>query len=253
VRSDCQTYQTATILILGVQTYSVDLTAATGRGSQPYFQQKTASRSLSIGSLTAGFLVKEVLSNLSLELTGILNELCAVSTFLDRSPDEKFQASNWPSLAKCRDDLYIIYLRSKSQNNLLEKANLECCVSLAAEAFRIRIIEEYPVEVSASRTFSDLSNLASLILSDANWHHYQELLFWISFVGSLSARQATDPQYLYWLQMMLKMTLELDIWGWEDARAVLKKFLWIGRGCEIPGRKLWLQVEQIRSSTTEQR
>lgn len=184
-----------------------------------------------------------------MELIRILNELCARSESLDdmvlpayssgpQAPEEMHDMF--------QDDLLQIYNRSKSQASFLKDVNVEGCICLAAEVYRIRIIGDHPPLALALDVYSDLWDLASQILRLANWHTYRELLLWIAFIGSLTVRAGSLD--LRWAQMMMNVAEELNVWNWEDARGLLKRLLWMDRRCEGPGLSLWMQVKQMRAA-----
>jgi hypothetical protein len=227
----------------------MDLRAAIARGSEPYFRVP-----LSIDSLTPGFQLPEIFSSLSMELIGVLNELCSRSTYLDdllstQSPTTSGPSTSFTDLEMrdvFQDDLLLIYNRSKSQAGQLKDVNVEGCICLAAEVYRIRIIGDHPPLALALDVYSDLMELATQILNMSNWATYRELLLWISFIGSLTVRAGSLD--LRWAHMMMNVAEELDLWVWEDVRKVLRTFLWMDRRCEGPGLSLWMQVKQMRAS-----
>ena len=63
-------------------------------------------------------------------------------------------------------------------------------------------------------------------------------------MGSLTVTAATANSYLHWVLMMAGIAKELGIKTWEDARTVMKRFLWSDRRAEQIGRDLWKLVEQ---------
>jgi hypothetical protein len=66
----------------------------------------------------------------------------------------------------------------------------------------------------------------------------------MGFIGSLTVTAATVNSYSHWVMMMAGIAEELSINTWEDARAVMKQFLWSDQRCERIGRDLWKLVEQ---------
>jgi hypothetical protein len=75
-----------------------------------------------------------------------------------------------------------------------------------------------------------------------NWQGFLNLLLWISFVG---AQTSTHGPLREWYVLLLKgLNTQLGSSSWSSIKLILKEFLWL-ESCEISGRTLWLEVENV--------
>jgi hypothetical protein len=122
--------------------------------------------------------------------------------------------------------------------------DIQNCICLAAEIYRSCIIYErqHAYDDHGPLGASDLAELKagiSTIMQSESRHHYLDLLIWMAFIGSLTVTTSTNNSYSYWVLIMTGIVEELSIKTWEDARTVMKQFLWSDRRCEWIGRNLW--------------
>jgi len=132
---------------------------------------------------------------------------------------------------------------------LFDELGIHQCICLAAEVYRSCIVyeQQHAYDDHGPLSASDLAELKagiSWIAQSANRRHYLDLLFWMGFIGSLTVTAVTVSSYSHWVLMMAGIAEELSIKTWEDARTVMKRFLWSDLRCERIGRELWKLVEQ---------
>jgi hypothetical protein len=146
--------------------------------------------------------------------------------------------------------LYPMSARGKEtvSSPLFDEPDIQECICLAAEVYRGCIIyeQQHAYYAHCALSASDLAELKagmSRIMQSANRHFYLELLFWMAFIGSLTATTATVNPHSHWVLMLAGIAQELRINTWEDARTVMKRFLWSDRKCERTGMDLWKLVE----------
>lgn len=78
-----------------------------------------------------------------------------------------------------------------------------------------------------------------------------DLLFWILFIGAAATR-ATESHV--WIMRELKDCADrLSVFEWDEALAVLKRFLFVSRTRDEFGIEVWKEVQQMRQkgSTTD--
>lgn len=68
-----------------------------------------------------------------------------------------------------------------------------------------------------------------------------ELVLWVAFMGSLALDSVEGRKV--WAAMIGFVARKLGVESWEEARMVLRSFLWLDGRSEVLGRNTWDWVE----------
>jgi hypothetical protein len=196
-----------------------------------------------------GFLARDIIWNISTELLGILNDFCELSELIDTHPSSELPRQTIYQQYDVGLHLISTHGKQADTSPLFDEPDIQTCICLAAEVYRSRIIyeQQHAYNSHSPLSASDLADLKagiSRIMQSANRRRYLDLLFWMAFIGSLTVTAATANSYSYWVLMMAGIAEEIGTKTWEDARNVMKRFLWSDRRAEQIGRDLWKLVEQ---------
>jgi hypothetical protein len=234
----------------------IDLISSFFRGAQPFYQSTLKPRNaVSVDKLTSGFLARDVIWNMSTDLMRVLDDFCALSELIDTRPGTIL--SRDLIYARYEADLQLPSLRQRDHAisaPVFDEPGVQECVAFAAEVYWRCVITEPPHARATSRPLS-AANLAAYVagiarlMVSAKRDAYLELLFWMIFIGNLTITTAgTTTAHVdtnsFWAHLMAGIAKELGVAAWEDARAVLRRFLWSNRRCEGVGRELWLAVRR---------
>ncbi|KAK7756541.1 hypothetical protein SLS62_001377 [Diatrype stigma] len=68
-----------------------------------------------------------------------------------------------------------------------------------------------------------------------------ELMFWATMLGAMASFNHTteDDLHIFFLDRLRILATELAIFSWEEARALLDKFVWLSRACDDGARYVW--------------
>lgn len=214
--------------------------AASHFGTEPYYTQVPPQKPvLSIGSLNKGFLPQPILSNLSEELIGVLDEICAMLNTAN-SGKNTFDRD---AVIVYHDRLWLVVGQCKKVDPLLELPDVNLCTCIAAQFFSTVIVADFPIHAfPALHSSRNLFNAVSRLLA-LKTHGLLDLLFWAAFMGSL----AVDvPEHLReWLKIIASIAGNLGIGTWEEAMPILKTFLWLEPRSRELGKATWLGVEAL--------
>lgn len=241
---------------LGMQGFLADLVlrvdqaAASYFASKPYFPQPLPKLCVSIESLNVGFLAPPILSNLSEETIGLLNDISKISVGMNNTNGELPDSGpvSWDTATECEKRLMIICAQRKDSAVSADVPDIQECICLATELYWMRVVRNYSARTyGGPLTSRELLESLNRLLSDEHSQLFQEnfleLLLWAAFMGSL----ATDaPETVRnWTEMILRVSLKLAVRTWKDARTILKTFLWLEPLSESLGKSMWDQVEAI--------
>lgn len=237
-------------MFLQILLYRIDLIATFYRGAEPAFHPILKPRdAISVENLTPGFLAHDVIWNISTELLGILDDFCALSELMDSHPGSVIPHQTTHHRYEAELHLLSTHGKHATTSTRFDEPDIQECVRLAAEVYRRCIIyeQQHANDAHDPLSVSDLAEFTAgiaRIMQSTNRRHYLELLFWMAFMGSLTVTIATADSSSYWVLMMAGLAEELGIVTWEDARTVMKRFLWSDRRCERIVREFWLLIEQ---------
>lgn len=177
-------------------------------------------------------------------MIGILNDLCAIATALEASPIGVLPARgpiSYQTLMTTQNTLLVLCVGRKTPMLLLEHPDIEECVCLATEVYRARILCGFPALVGHmggdSFVGNDIYESISRIMTSDYRHECLELVYWVAFVGTLTA--VDGAREARWIHMIAKLAAELQIREWADAKRILARFLWYERRCEEFWRTSW--------------
>jgi hypothetical protein len=198
-------------------------------------------------------MAQEILSNLSEDMIGILNDLCGISKALESSSIGVLPSDgdfSYNTLTVCQDELLILCVGRKSPTWLLEHPDIEECVCLCATQYRGRILCGFPPLVGAmggdSYIGNDIYNSLTRIMASEFRHECLELMLWVAFVGTLTAVVESMDR---WIEAIRTLVGELQLCSWIDVQVILKKFLWYERRSEELWGDVWEKVERLRDSS----
>jgi len=185
----------------------------------------------------------------------ILNFFTALTHLLEQIPAaapppvgsysiaEKFSVyeAEWKSLS----------VGSKNVASLFIEPDIERCMVFAVKVYRSRVLNEdhqlYTLSPCSVPEVNKYKAGILRILKSPRRPHYLPLILWMAFIGSLTA--GPIPIDSYWPRLIHELAKELSIETWDEARLLLKRFLWLDRRCELFGRQLWGHVKQMRIDT----
>ena len=82
-----------------------------------------------------------------------------------------------------------------------------------------------------------------LRIEDGVWRSYKSFLGWAVFMGAMTA-YATEFRAAY-ISLLHSMHLIAHFGSWQNAKLLLRKFLWWDFVCDMPGGEVWKESEQL--------
>lgn len=229
----------------------VDQAAASYFASEPYHPQpRPLQLPTAIDALASGFLHHSILSNLSPDIATLLNTMCTISTALNTNvgnlPDTG--TTSWAAAGECEKHLMILCAQRKSTAiNPHAVPEIQESVCLAAELFWMRVVRNYAVSTyGGPLAAKDLHDCLHRLLEteapqDFSDRRVLELVLWVAFMGSLALDSVEGRKV--WAAMIGFVARKLGVESWEEARMVLRSFLWLDGRSEVLGRNTWDWVE----------
>lgn len=201
---------------------------------------------MSIDHLNHGFQPPAILSSLTGELIGVLNDLCAVSSLMNISKESLPLSGpiSMDTIVNCEESLMMLSAQRKAAPPFLEIPDIQECTCLAAELYLVRIIRKYPISTyGGPLTSKDLLAALSRLLVRDDHEQYLHLMLWVAFMGSLATE--TIDCMREWPIMISRIAMEVRIRSWSEVRSILIGFLWLGPCADLMGETTWAQVESL--------
>lgn len=93
--------------------------------------------------------------------------------------------------------------------------------------------------VGRLQTYLERLDLSKLWLSNA------EILLWLLFVGAAGSQGEVEQPWF--ITSLADGALRFELYSWDEARAKVRKFLYVERMLDASWRKIWTSVEQSSS------
>ncbi|KAI9822667.1 MAG: hypothetical protein M1827_000386 [Pycnora praestabilis] len=93
----------------------------------------------------------------------------------------------------------------------------------------------------------------ALRLSDliSHWGRLSGALTWVLVMGGIAA--SGMPERTWFTETLASLSAAVGIDGWEDVKDILTSFIWLESACELGGRVLWVEVEELKRLGADQR
>jgi len=121
----------------------------------------------------------------------------------------------------------------------------ECCRMAGMIVVHSVLLKNHPHTtmirnlVRRLQTYLECLNLQKLWLSNP------EILLWILFVGAAGSQGQVERPWF--ITLLVSGSNKLRLHSWDDARAMLKRFLYVDKMLDPVWRKIWASVEQVSS------
>jgi hypothetical protein len=180
---------------------------------------------VSIDSINFGFLAPPILSNISEEIIGLLNDISKITAAMNKANGELPESGpvSWDAAGECKKRLMIVCAERKTSPTSLDVPGIQERTCLAAEPFWMRIVRSYSVGTyGGPLTSRYLLEILNRLLSNEHHQFFQgqflELLLWAAFMGSL----ATDAPDIVrnWTKMILRISLKVGEFKHSTFRSV---------------------------------
>jgi hypothetical protein len=122
------------------------------------------------------------------------------------------------------------------------RSDLEIC-RLAALIFGYGVIYTCPDPRPMRRLAGQLKN--ALMETQFTQDQDLEFLFWAAMIGGMGAAngEPDDSPEEFFINELRALSMELGIKNWKEAKALLERFIWLGKACDQGGELLWEMSE----------
>lgn len=228
-----------------------------------------------LDSVLPGFEDPLVLSQLSVNIANILNNICAYNRHVNNLSLPWDESEHRDLVLGVNEfEVLLLALGSDYQNPLSPQkyTSIEECLFLSLRVFIRMMPHEFSFPPMGCKHLAGRMRSVLLNIMLLPWHHFSGLLLWMAFMGSIVARagevkeqdlsdffaalrkqadissqfEGVEDGSSFWILKLIEISSAMGASCKEDIKLHLKQFLWVDSLCEPYAQDVWSSFEAMQ-------